>query len=55
MAFTLNEEQKDIMRAAHEFASKEFSGVAEEFDRNETKAKILRFFQYEINESEQFR
>ncbi len=36
MDFELNKEQKDIIRAAREFASKEFPDVAEEFDRNET-------------------
>jgi alkylation response protein AidB-like acyl-CoA dehydrogenase len=36
MDFTLNKEQQDIIKAAKEFAIKEFSDVAYEFDRNET-------------------
>jgi alkylation response protein AidB-like acyl-CoA dehydrogenase len=34
--FTLSKEQQDIVRAAREFASKEFPDRAQEFDRNET-------------------
>jgi alkylation response protein AidB-like acyl-CoA dehydrogenase len=36
MDFTLNKEQKDIINAARDFATKEFTNVAQEFDRNET-------------------
>jgi alkylation response protein AidB-like acyl-CoA dehydrogenase len=36
MDFSLTREQKDIVRAAREFAAGEFPDVAEEFDRNET-------------------
>ena len=36
MDFTLSKEQKDIQKAAREFALKEFPDVAQEFDRNET-------------------
>jgi len=36
MDFTLSKEQRDIMNAAREFATKEFADVAQEFDRNET-------------------
>jgi alkylation response protein AidB-like acyl-CoA dehydrogenase len=36
MDFTLNKEQQDIIKAAKEFAIKEFSDVAYEFDRDET-------------------
>jgi alkylation response protein AidB-like acyl-CoA dehydrogenase len=36
MDFTLSKEQKDIINAAREFATKEFTDVALEFDRNET-------------------
>lgn len=36
MDFKLNKEQQDIIKAAREFAIKEFSDVAYEFDRNET-------------------
>jgi alkylation response protein AidB-like acyl-CoA dehydrogenase len=34
--FNLSKEQKDIVKAAREFASKEFPDRAQEFDRNET-------------------
>jgi alkylation response protein AidB-like acyl-CoA dehydrogenase len=34
--FTLSKEQQDIVRAAREFASKEFPDRAQEFDRNES-------------------
>lgn len=36
MDFTLSKEQQDIVRAAREFASKEFPDRAQEFDRNES-------------------
>ncbi|MCF8144819.1 MAG: acyl-CoA/acyl-ACP dehydrogenase [Deltaproteobacteria bacterium] len=36
MDFTLNTEQQDILRAAREFASREFPDRAQEFDRDET-------------------
>ena len=36
MDFTLSKEQRDIVNAAREFAAKEFTDVALEFDRNET-------------------
>ncbi len=36
MDFEFTKEQKDIARAAREFAEKEFSDRAEEFDRDET-------------------
>jgi alkylation response protein AidB-like acyl-CoA dehydrogenase len=36
MDFALNKEQKDIVKAAREFAEGEFPDVAVEFDRNET-------------------
>ena len=36
MDFTLSKEQRDIVNAAREFATKEFTDVALEFDRNET-------------------
>jgi alkylation response protein AidB-like acyl-CoA dehydrogenase len=36
MDFELSKEQKDIMKAAREFAVGEFTDVAQEFDRNET-------------------
>lgn len=36
MDFNLSKEQKDIVKAAREFASKEFPDRAQEFDRNET-------------------
>lgn len=36
MDFKLSKEQQDIIRAAREFASKEFPDRAQEFDRNET-------------------
>jgi alkylation response protein AidB-like acyl-CoA dehydrogenase len=36
MDFTLSKEQQDIIKAAREFARKEFRDVAQEFDRNET-------------------
>lgn len=36
MDFTLSKEQRDIINAAREFATKEFTDVALEFDRNET-------------------
>jgi len=36
MDFTLSKEQQDIIKAAREFARKEFRDVALEFDRNET-------------------
>ncbi|RLF53169.1 MAG: acyl-CoA dehydrogenase, partial [Thermoplasmata archaeon] len=36
MDFSLNKEQKDILKAAKEFAEGEFPDVALEFDRNET-------------------
>ena len=36
MDFELTNEQKDIARAAREFAEKEFTDKAEEFDREET-------------------
>jgi alkylation response protein AidB-like acyl-CoA dehydrogenase len=35
MDFELNEEQKDIIQAAREFAEGEFPDIAEECDRNE--------------------
>jgi acyl-CoA dehydrogenase len=36
MDFTLNKEQQDIIKAAREFAQKEFPDVAQRFDREET-------------------
>lgn len=36
MDFSLSKEQKDIVKAAKEFARKEFGEVAQEFDRNES-------------------
>jgi acyl-CoA dehydrogenase len=36
MDFTLSKEQKDIIKAAREFARKEFGEVAQEFDRQES-------------------
>ena len=36
MEFALNKEQKDIVKAAREFAAKEFTDVAQDFDRNES-------------------
>jgi len=36
MDFTLTKEQQDIIKAAREFARKEFTDVAQEFDRQET-------------------
>lgn len=36
MDFNLSKEQKDIIKAAKEFAAKEFPDRAQEFDRNET-------------------
>jgi acyl-CoA dehydrogenase len=36
MDFTLNKEQQDIIKAAREFAQKEFPDVAQQFDREET-------------------
>lgn len=36
MDFELTEEQKDIAKAAREFAEEEFTDRAEEFDREET-------------------
>lgn len=57
MDFTLSKEQKDIINAAREFATKEFTDVAREFDRNETfdlnlwkKACELGFVGVYINE-----
>ena len=35
MDFELTNEQKDIMKAAREFAEKEFTEVAPEYDREE--------------------
>ncbi|MBA4393142.1 MAG: acyl-CoA dehydrogenase, partial [Desulfobacca sp.] len=36
MDFTLSKEQQDIVKAAREFARKEFGDVALEFDRQES-------------------
>ena len=36
MDFELSNEQKDIAKAAHDFAQKEFAQNAEAFDRDET-------------------
>jgi alkylation response protein AidB-like acyl-CoA dehydrogenase len=42
MNFDLTEEQKDIIKAAREFAEKEFTDVAQEYDREEKSPKHLR-------------
>jgi alkylation response protein AidB-like acyl-CoA dehydrogenase len=41
MNFDLTEEQKDIVKAAREFAEKEFPAVAQEYDREEKAPKHL--------------
>lgn len=41
MDFNLTEEQRDIIRAAREFAEREFTDLAQESDRREEFPKIL--------------
>jgi len=42
MNFDLTDEQKDIVKAAREFAEKEFPDVAQECDREEKSSTHLR-------------